>query len=86
MQFFFCQMQFSFCCRVTTDKNPICLCETMCFGMTIQFFPSVNTSLKNDVKATVFPLQCHLMRMTEMIQCGSWTMTTWRTCMACSKK
>lgn len=30
--------------------------------------------------------QCHLMRMTEMTLCGSWIMTTWRTCMACSRK
>lgn len=30
--------------------------------------------------------QCHLMRMTGTTPCGSWIMTTWKTCMACSRK
>lgn len=30
--------------------------------------------------------QCHLMKTTEMTLCGSWITTTWRTCMACSRK
>lgn len=32
------------------------------------------------------PPQYHLMKMTGMTLCGSWITTTWRTCMACSKK
>ncbi len=42
--------------------------------------------LKYSLSNVLIVWQCLLMRTTRMIQFGSWITTTWRICMACSRK
>lgn len=54
--------------------------------MMIRSYSAMLVTCRNIWFFLIVSSQCHLTKTTEMTLCGSWITTTWRTCMACSRK